>query len=387
MPAATSQNLRISNLSLVLRTILSAESPISRAQVAQRTDLTRATVSRLVSDLVDWNLLTELPALAGATGRPSVPLTASSLTYVCIGLEINIHYLSVVVLDLSGMVAFSAIKSGNYRNSTPKVVFNELETLLSQWQYPASTRIVGVTLCVPGLVDKQTSTIITAPNLGWEQVKTDTLPIFGVSAQKQVVNEADASAFSFLYERPGAPSSEQSFVYMSGEVGIGASIAINGELFTGKNGWAGEIGHMCIDPNGPQCGCGANGCLEQYAGEASLLRNFPAGTSVNDLVMAFKHGSSIARDAVDLASTSLGRALANALNLLDLDLVILGGNLSILFPYMENLLSAEIQYRVLSSRWSNLRIRTSKHGQLTAARGACLMAFHSFLREPVVGES
>lgn len=70
MPAATSQNLRISNLSLVLRTILSAESPISRAQVAQRTDLTRATVSRLVSDLVDWNLLTELPALAGATGRP-----------------------------------------------------------------------------------------------------------------------------------------------------------------------------------------------------------------------------------------------------------------------------------------------------------------------------
>lgn len=101
-----------------------------------------------------------------------------------------------------------------------------------------------------------------------------------------MVNEADASAYSVLYKNPGQIGGTSDFLYLSAGVGVGAALIYEGRLFSGQHGWAGEIGHMCVDTAGPKCSCGSNGCLEQYAGlDAMLTRaNLPVGESVAPLI-------------------------------------------------------------------------------------------------------
>ena len=187
-----------------------------------------------------------------------------------------------------------------------------------------------------------------------------------------------------LYKNPDKIGGTSDFLYLSAGVGVGAALIYEGRLFSGKHGWAGEIGHMCVDTAGPKCSCGSNGCLEQYAGlDAMLTRaNLPVGESVAPLIDHMAKGNLQARKTVDLCAKSLGTTIANVLNLLDLDTVVMGGHFAQLFNYMEVILMSELKYRLLSSRWSSITVKPGQHGTFTAARGASLLGFERFLRKP-----
>lgn len=383
--AMKAQTLREQNSSLVLRTIAQSAEPPSRAAVAARTGLTKATVSRLVEDLMSRHIIRELEPTYASAGRPSLPLALTQLAYLSIGIEININYIAIVVLDLSGARVLSAVTRTSNRNSEPATVFAAVQKLLDQWEKPAGAHVICVSLCLPGLVDEHTNHLLTAPNLGWTDLAPlDYLSIPFPEAQFCVLNEADASAFASLYTSPGRATKNHTFLYLSGEVGIGSAIMINGSIFKGKHGWAGEIGHICIDPTGPQCTCGANGCLEQYLGQDALLRraHIPLEETIETFIERFLAGDDDVRAALDTASVSLGRGIANVFNLLDLDLVILGGNLGLLLPHFEHILHAELKYRTLSSRWNTISVITDERGVLASATGACFAAFEHFFRNP-----
>lgn len=379
------QTSRFQNTSLVLESVLSATAPVSRADIAASTGLTRATVSRLVDDLLGAGIVGELAPQVKTTGRPSLPLKPLDARYVAVGMEVNLNYLAVIAIDLGGNTIFSAVETGNYRESDPAAVLRRLGRFFGTWVKPEITQLVGVTLCIPGLVDPDRGTILTAPNLGWSEVRPAELLELELDVPLRLMNEADAAAHSVLFVRPGVLGEHESFLYISGEVGIGAAIAFNSLLFTGANRWAGEIGHMCIDPSGPRCGCGANGCLEQYAGQDAMLRaaKIPSSTTLDEFIEKFRQGSKSAREALDAASVSLGRAIASVLNLLDLNVVVLGGNLAQLLPHMEELLHDELKYRVLASRWSNIQLIRDESGHLSAAKGGCLATFRDFVSNPM----
>ena len=198
------------------------------------------------------------------------------------------------------------------------------------------------------------------------------------------MNEADAAAYAQIYSAPGKRTDLDTFMYISSDVGIGASIMLEGTLFGGKHSWAGEIGHTCVDPAGPKCTCGANGCLEQYAGQVALLANagLAQNAGMSELISVFDAGDARARATLDTAATSLGRAIANALNLLDVDVVILGGNLALLLPRIEQLLFSEVQYRQLRSRWAPTQILADVHSQNSALLGACYATVIRFIHAP-----
>lgn len=377
------QAMRLSNTSLVLSTILASPSPVSRAQIAAQTDLTRATVSRLVDSLLQAEIIEELEPERSTPGRPSLPLRAHSGTCVAIGLDISIDRLTISVMDLAGNLIHEASATGTYENSDPELVMEALSALISEATIPPQSVIVGLTLSVPGIFTG--TTILTAPNLGWKNVDVGPLLTLDESFPPlTLMNEADAAGYDVLYGRPGFIQSDDTFVYVSGGVGVGAALFLEGDLFGGRHSWAGELGHLCIDPRGPACRCGSNGCLEQYAGTKALLHAAgitPDGT-VADLIDKVEQHDMTARQAIDDAAVSLGRGIASVVNLLDLDTIVVGGDLGSLYPYMERRLADELKYRVLGSRWSSIVLTPRAGEPFTAARGACLAAFTDLIDAP-----
>lgn len=385
-PGKNAQTIRKENLLLILENVLGADRFVSRAQVAQRTGLTRATVSRLVDELIGLDILTELDPVRTTIGRPSAPLVAKSGTFCVVGIEVALQYISLVVTDLSGAELYKVSQPINARLSDPKVILGRCVQMLEEWKVPTEVRIASIIMAIPGLVSDAKHRIVTAPNLGWIDIEiTDFFTSHKYAATPlTVVNEADASAYSVLYKNPGQIGDTSDFLYLSAGVGVGAALIYEGRLFSGQHGWAGEIGHMCVDTGGPKCSCGSNGCLEQYAGlDAMFTRaNLPLDESVDPLIEQMVRGNTQARKTVDLCAKSLGTTIANVLNLLDLNTVVMGGHFSQLFDYMEVILMSELKYRLLSSRWSSITVKPGQHGTFTAAHGACLLGFERFLRKP-----
>ena len=147
---------------------------------------------------------------------------------------------------------------------------------------PARTRLVGAGLALPGVVSAKAAHLLLAPNLGWSDLyPTAALdPVAMAGLVPRIGNEADLAARTVAESVPGRPSDLSDFIYLSGEIGIGGAVVVDGRGMAGRHGWAGEIGHVSVDPDGPACPCGSTGCLERYAGKDAILDRGRAGRDV-----------------------------------------------------------------------------------------------------------
>ncbi len=357
--------------------LVARNAPLSRAAIAAQSGLTRATVSAIVDELIAGGLVTEVsPPPPNGAGRPATGVVLSGATPAGLGMEINVDYLAACVLDLAGTVRHRAHLTADQRGRTPSQTWAGLGTLARAAHKAAVAQglsIAGAMVALPGLVSEQTVRI--APNLGWTETPIpahiDGVPLSGG-------NEANLAALGELHTLPGSEPS--SFVYVSGEIGIGAGLVVNGQLFTGTQGWAGELGHVTVDPAGPDCTCGSRGCLEQYAGEDAIrsLSGLPSA----DLPRAAADGSPPVLAALAQAGTALGVALSSAVNLLDLPCVVLGSHLAPLAPWLSPAIEHELQQRVLTSRWSTLEVRPSALGADAAIIGAARTVTNAIITSP-----
>lgn len=385
-------SLREHNLALVLRHVLDAATPAaevpapSRADVATATGLTRGSVSALVDLLIGARLVAELPpAVTARAGRPAVPLVPASRTVVGLGAEVNVDYIGVRALDLAGEVLAHRTTAGDFRHSDPAAVLALLAGLVGEVraELPPSARLAGIGLALPGLVDRVTGPLRLAPNLGWRDVDVVALltahpEVDGLAVR--LANEANLAARAEA--RAGVAG--QSFLYVSGEVGIGAAIVLDGEVFVGRHGWGGELGHTVVDQQGPRCTCGARGCLEQYAGKDALLR--AAGRDVEEpvdaLVAAAGAGDERAARALRSGGEALGVALANFINLVDVETVVLGGIYAPLAPWLTESVVAQLRARVLASAWADARVGVAAAGPHAAMTGAAVVVLRAVADDP-----
>jgi predicted NBD/HSP70 family sugar kinase len=171
------------------------------------------------------------------------------------------------------------------------------------------------------------------------------------------------------------------FVHVSGEIGIGAGIVMNGALFEGVRGFGGEIGHLPVDSKGPQCSCGARGCLETMAGQDTMLRQADA-PDIETLLQRLSANDRKALAAVRSVARWLGTALSNVVNLLDLPTIVLGGTYARIEPWLHDLLQEELELRVVSAAWSQMRILPSTLGTEAAVRGAASSAVRAIVADP-----
>nr|WP_055501960.1 ROK family transcriptional regulator [Nonomuraea pusilla] len=357
-PSITQQEMRRRNLSLVMHAV-ARSGPLSRASVASRIGLTRAAVSTLVDELIGAGLLVELgPSRPGTVGRPGSALQLNEQGPAGLGAEIGVDHLAVCAVDLSGRVRARIVSEAANRNRAPGPVLDDLADLVRQVSAQAEDqglRPVGLAVAVPGLVASGSSSVVRAPNLGWEGV--DVAPSFP-ALPLTVDNEANYGALAELW-LGGHDPAPRDLVHVSAEAGIGAAVVIDGRLLRGTHGFAGELGHVPVRPEGPPCACGGRGCLEQYAGEEALLR----ASGVDPAQAAARHpgpgrpiaylaeragdGDQQVRRALREAGKALGIALAGVVNLLDPQKVVLGGGLSPLLPWLLPALERELDRRVM----------------------------------------
>ena len=286
--------------------------------------MTRATASSLVQALIAAGIVTELGPRTGIQrGRPANGLTLSQDGPAALGLEINVDYVTACVLRLTGDVQHRETWQLK-PSSTPAAAADALGQLASRATAAADAEglcVMGAALAVPGLVGAD-GALRLAPNLKWRDVDIRSLVQQQPALQAvplSVDNEANLAALAELWTAP----QDDSFMHVSGEIGIGAGVVVDGVIYRGRHGWAGELGHVSIDPSGPQCSCGSRGCLEQYAGQNAILRAArlePArGTSAGGdgalarLVHEATKGDASVLDALAQASTALGVAISSAL--------------------------------------------------------------------------
>ncbi|MFF1763913.1 ROK family protein [Streptomyces sp. NPDC058249] len=371
----TQQGMRRRNLSRVMHTV-SAQGPLSRAAVASRIGLTRAAVSTLVDELIRAGLLEELgPERPGRVGRPGSALAVSGHGPAGIGAEVGVDHLAVCAVDLRGEVRARVVRHGTNRGRPPEPVIQELTTLVRQVVAAAEREGLwpaGLAVAVPGLVARDARTVVRAPNLDWHD--TDLGALLPGELPLTVDNEANFGGLAELWLGEATP---RDFLHVSAEIGIGAAILVDGRLLRGTRGFAGELGHVPVRPEGPPCPCGGRGCLEQYAGEEAVLRAAglgPGEDRVGLLAERAAQGDAAVRRALRGAGTALGIALTGAVNLLDPETVVLGGALSGLAPWLLPALEAELAGRTAGPACAVTVSRLGPEGPLLGAAHSVVRA-------------
>jgi predicted NBD/HSP70 family sugar kinase len=391
--------VRRANLGLVLRH-LRRTGPTSRARVATGTGLNKATVSSLVGELVERGLLAERGAMpAGDVGRPGRVVAVAGSGAAGVGLEVNVDYVAAVALDLDARVLFSARTALDVPRAGAGAALDEVARLVrtaSAAAASAGAPPVGAVLAVPGLVRSGGGTVALAPNLGWRDVpvRDELVRRLGTHLPLGVDNEANLSALAEAAQ--GAATGASDLVHLTGEVGVGAGVVVGGRLVRGAAGYGGEVGHMPLDPAGERCGCGRRGCWETVVGLAALLRaaadpDDPVRDPSLDLERRLDElrRRADAGDARTLAALAgvgegLGVGLSVLVNVLDPQVVVLGGCFAVLGEHLLPPLLAQLRERVVAPGPAGTRVVLSALGFTAAARGGAQVALDAVLDDPTL---
>jgi len=384
--------VRRANLGVVLQQIAGGE-PRSRARVAADTGLTRGTVSSLVGELIELDLLRETgeDQRSGRAGRPGLALELSDRV-VAVGLEVNVDYLAVCVEDLAGNVRYEKHVHTDNRRSASGPVLNRLARLARGAEDVIEAEgltTAGIAVALPGLVAAESGVLLRAPNLGWSDIAVaDEISSRLGGVPVRADNEANLAALAEHWQ--GVARYLDNFICVFAEVGVGAGIFIGGDLFRGSHGFGAELGHITVDPGGLPCQCGAVGCLETIVGQEAIARRAGicdddqrrARNVTRELVRRAEQGDGAVVASLGEAGRALGIGLASAVNLFDVDAVVLGGCLGPLAPWLVADVRKALNARVLSAGWSGCEILVSEFGEGAAVRGAAALTLRSVLAEP-----
>ncbi|WP_432707484.1 ROK family protein [Nocardiopsis ansamitocini] len=386
------QAIRETNLGIVLRTIRE-QAPCSRALVAGATGLTKATVSSIVADLIGRGLVRETGQQAERkVGRPGVMLTLDHQTLAAIGLEINVDYVSIVAVDLLEQELLTEHVEFDARAAGPEACARRLrDALLEVIGDPLMRRraLLGVSVAVPGLIDSASGTVTNAPNLDWHGFALrDRLSALLADAGHPglaLLVDNDANLGAIAEYRGGHLARTPDLVYITGEVGIGAGLLMDGRLLRGSGGFAGELGHIPLLKDGPACGCGRRGCLEALAGVDAVLRralpdvlapertaSIDVGAMVDLTVQRAEAGDPTVLEALEDAGTWLGRGAATLVNLLNPRAVVFGGYFVPLAPWLLPPCRAVLGAHVFAADSGGCRVDASALGLSAAARGGAM---------------
>lgn len=387
--ASRSSGVRRHNLSAVLE-LLHVRGPASRSQLAVATGLNRSTVADLVSELAGHGLVLEdgVSSRSGP-GRPSPVVHVRAPGAIALAVELGVESVGVAAIGLGGHVLEHTRVDLVEARPSPQETVRMVAGLVDSLDASTADRRVGIGVAVPGLTRGADGFVHLAPNLGWRGVGLGTLlsDALGLPLDRiRVGNEADLGALG--EHRRGAGRGADHLVFVSGEVGIGAGLIVAGRPMLGAAGYAGEAGHMLVDPGGRGCTCGSVGCWETRAGEAALLRaagvrRVAGGSPVETVATRLARGDARAAAAVAEIGHWLGVGVGNLVNLLNPELVVLGGMFQRLFPHLRDPLLAVVRARALDELAEQVRIVPSALGTSAQLHGAAEVVLAATLADPV----
>ncbi|WP_110930043.1 ROK family transcriptional regulator [Paenibacillus bouchesdurhonensis] len=385
------QLIKKMNKTLVLDTIRERQ-PLSRADIAATLGLNKATVSSLVSELIESQLVTEIGPGESSGGRKPTLLLFNRGAGYAIGIDIRVNDLFALLVDLEGNVIQE--RTVPLEDLSPDHALDQIRkmiTWLSKKAPESPYGIVGVGIGVPGLVDEK-SRIVSAPNLGWNNVTVQNLLSSEFGENIHIDNEANAGAIGEkLY---GAGRDAVNLIYLSIGVGIGSGMIVSGELYRGISNFSGEVGHMTVTENGPLCRCGNRGCWETLASEKALLdraaQRWKDSSAASDeegldrLLNLARTGDHDALSLLQETGNHLGVGLANLVNILNPELIVIGNRLSMAGDLLQEPMLHTLESRSLSYHMKKTQVAFAELGIRSTALGAASMPITAFLADPDV---
>ena len=394
------EDLRNHNLSVTLDTLLRAQKPMSRADLAKETGLTKATLSLLASMLIESGVVQEgEPVVSTTYGRPSTPLEIHGGSIAGIGLQINTDGYGCLALDLNGDTLGREWVSEDMTGTDPYEIFAKLDAMTFPLESRLKRRgckVVGAGFALPGIVTDD-MWLLVARNLGWENVN---LTRFNVVHRLDVVagNEAKMAAIAqipgYATERASflnVVDRTDSFIYLSTDIGIGGAVVRDGEVVMGSHGFAGEIGHLSVAMDGPLCSCGRHGCLEAFAGRRALVEaagiaedgDATSSEAIDMFLQRWRAGDSDVAKVVDQAADALVSAIASAVNLVDVDTVLLGGLWTHFGDELATVLEGRLRSEILGYPNVKIRVFVPPVALHPSLYGAAEMGLRRFIENPL----
>jgi N-acetylglucosamine repressor len=322
MQKATRQHTKLHNRNLILRTIF-AQNLVSRAELARVTNLTRTTVSDIVNVLIGEGLVEEVGMGESIGGKTPILLSVVADSRYLIGLNLAQDKFIGAIVNLCGEIKEIVevpVPDGNGQKALA-FVYKIIDQLLKKKSRP----IVGIGVGTPGLVNTREGVVVNAVNLDWRDLPLGQLLEKKYRLPVSVLNDSQAAAIGeFVYgaDRGGA----ENLVVLNMKHGIGAGILINGRLFQGDGGGAGEIGHVMVKQDGELCRCGKRGCLESVSSARAVLNQLNL-SSLDAAQHAFTAGEPNTVKVVSDAAHYLGLSLANLIGTLNIQKIVLTGDM------------------------------------------------------------
>jgi len=386
--AGSQQLLKIINRMALVRH-LCANPGLSRADLAGAVGLTKSTVSLLVRELIGEGWLVEREVVAtGDLGRRPTPLFIDPARLLLLGAEVGIESVRVVATSLTGEVLASTVASyGNSRTVDACIASLATALLKVRRQLDPGQQILGLGVGLPGGVNEARGVLHFAPNLGWRDTPFGTLlgeqlqdtPLASVPLFLQ--NEADVAALGELEFNP-SPASDP-LLYVSINQGLGAGVIVGDRLLTGSRGFAGEVGHMVLQLDGPRCSCGRRGCAEALIATRAMLGSGDGSAALRSLAAVRAHLVDEDHDtlkAVQSAGRNLGVLLQNLATAYDPGCIVLGGSVVELGqPFLQPALDTLNDYAAAASL-PPPTVRTSRFGANAVAVGAAALARYRLTR-------
>ncbi|MBP1964774.1 ROK family transcriptional regulator [Paenibacillus aceris] len=373
------------NKSIVLHHIRT-DSPISRARIAEITGLTKATVSSLVNELIESNLVDEIGAGESSGGRKPMMLLFNGTAGYAIGVDLGVHDILAVLTDLTGKVISE--KRVLHDNASVEAVIQLLKKTIRELidSAPESVYgIIGIGIGVPGICDED-GNLLFAPNLGWENVPLQKYIEDTFNIPVVIDNEANAGAVG--EKQFGAGKDTANLVYISIGIGIGAGIIIKGELYRGATGFSGEIGHISIQHDGPKCRCGSLGCWELYASEHALLeqarQELGEPAQLDTLLIKAEAGDKTVIALFERLGYYLGVGVVNIINGYNPEFIILGGRLAGAEKWLMKPLLNLLEKRSLPHPRKLLNVEFSQLSDRSTVLGAASFAVAKFFASTTV---
>ncbi len=390
-PIAT-HNVKNLNKHAVLDLIRFSSDGISRAQLAQKMDLSRAAMTAIVNDLLESQVIQETEARSKLSGRPPIILEINPNRGYVVGIDLGASHFSIAIANFTSQIIDETetpfdISLGPEK--TLKAIDNTLKEHLHLNNITLA-QINAVGMGVPGPISSEAGTVIAPPIMpGWDGFPIRSTLETMWNCPVSLNNDAELGALGEWAF--GVGRGEDYLAYIKVGTGIGAGLFLNSQIYRGSTGSAGEIGHLTVDENGPACECGNTGCLEAMAGgraiarqgqdailkgQATLLSTMgpPENLTARDVASAARRGDFVAQQIISKAGSTLGIAIAGMVNLLNPHMIVIGGGVSEIGDLFLQPIRDAVERRSLPASVRNVKINSAVLHRRSSILGAVVQA-------------
>ena len=381
MSSGDSLYIKQLNQSSILQNLIT-EKMISRADLAKKTNLTRATISAQIADLIAQGLIVEQAIPHTSVGRKPIMLSLKADAGYALGIDLDEHRITYVLTDLAGSIIHQSqqeMHSHHYEDYVNALI---QEIQMYEESFTQSTyNIVGITISIHGLIHQHSQEIAFVTRLNWRNVDLKSTLEQSINIPITIANNANLCA---LAERVFTHRSTNHLFCVTFYSGIGLGAVVQNAFYAGHHGFAGEAGHMIIMPNGHACPCGNKGCWGQYASDPTIMQQIAqlknmSTVSYEQIRTWIEQGDTAVQQILNTYIYYVAIGLNNLINLFNPEIIVLDSGLLHIYPHA----LAEIQQHFTATTHYE-KIILSSISSHAANLGGCALAIKQFLRVDMV---